>query len=454
MVVRVMTSFNEEQKSIINEGIDHNILVSAAAGSGKTTVLVERIVRKILGENCNDENISLSNILIMTFTKKATAEMKRRIKKAIDGSLIDNPNNKKLIRESAIMQNANISTIDSFCMRVFEENYATLDEKNSLYYGVDNDCKIVDEKELSIMQDDVLSELLESEYNVKTFKSLFDAYTEKTSETNLRDILNAGINFLNSIAWPIDYIDRHIKYFDTYSLEAFDEYVNSVGVELNTIKKLSKNYLIKVIEYKEICEHALAQNLEKKKENKTNDKIRNVVDNLPIIIAFLEMLSVGAYLDEVCEDGRTRYTIVDGKFSELCKSAIKALSISMAFPDVRALNIEKEENDYYKSILKEGINDIANKIRNIYEYINIDKKYLINENEKLYLQLLRLYYIKFILEKKKRNMFEIGDYAKMTLDILYDRVIDKKGDATHEISQVAKILQEKYKLIFIDYLFI
>ena len=61
------------------------------------------------------------------------------------------------------MQNANISTIDSFCMRVFEENYVSLDEKNSLYYGVDNDCKIVDEKELSIMQDDVLNILLESD---------------------------------------------------------------------------------------------------------------------------------------------------------------------------------------------------------------------------------------------------------------------------------------------------
>ena len=143
------TKFNDEQISIINEGIDHNILVSAAAGSGKTTVLVERIVRKLMGENCNDENISLSNILIMTFTKKATAEMKKRIKKAIDDKLIENPSDKKLIRESAIMQNANISTIDSLCMRVFEENYMSLDEKNSLYYGVDNDCKIVEEKELS-----------------------------------------------------------------------------------------------------------------------------------------------------------------------------------------------------------------------------------------------------------------------------------------------------------------
>ena len=448
--MKVMTNFNEEQKSIINEGIDHNILVSAAAGSGKTTVLVERIVRKILGENCNDENISLSNILIMTFTKKATGEMKKRIKKAIDEALIENPSNKKLIRESAIMQNANISTIDSFCMRVFEENYATLDEKNSLYFGVDNDCKIVDEKELSIMQDDVLNELLENEYNEKTFKCLFDAYIEKTNENNLRDILNDGIKFLNSIAWPIDYIDRHIKYFDAYSLDAFNEYIKSVGIELNRIKKQANAYLPKVIEYKDICEEASEEYAEKKKENKNSEKIRNVIDNIPIIISFLEMLSLGKYLNEVCEDGKTGYKIDDNKFSKLCDFATKALSINITFPDVRALGIEKDENDYYKLIIKDEICDVANKIKSIYEYINIDKKYLINENEKLYLQLLKSYYIKFISEKKKRNMFEIGDYAKMALDILYDRVIDKNGDAEHVISQVAKSLQEKYKLIFID----
>ena len=72
--------FNDEQKSIIEEGLGQNLLVSAAAGSGKTTVLTERITRKIMGENCGDKDISLSNILVMTFTKKATAEMKARIK--------------------------------------------------------------------------------------------------------------------------------------------------------------------------------------------------------------------------------------------------------------------------------------------------------------------------------------------------------------------------------------
>ena len=444
------TKFNDEQISIINEGIDHNILVSAAAGSGKTTVLVERIVRKLMGENCNDENISLSNILIMTFTKKATAEMKKRIKKAIDDKLIENPSDKKLIRESAIMQNANISTIDSFCMRVFEENYVSLDEKNSLYYGVDNDCKIVDEKELSIMQDDVLNILLESEYNENTYKSLFDAYTEKTSERNLRDILNAGIGFLNSIAWPIDYIDRQIKYFDKYSKDAFDEYVKNESYELQRLIKSAEKYLPIVLKYKNICEDALAACEEKKKENKSTDKIRNIINNLSEVISFLEKTFDGEYVQEVKDNGKISYNISENEFKKLKDLASSVLTLNLSFPIVTSLGIDKEENEYYKTIIKEEVVSIAKNICNIYEYINIDKRFLINENEKLYLHLLKKYYISIIEEKKKRNMFEIGDYAKMTLDILYDKVIDENGDAKRVMSDVAKSFSDKYKLVFID----
>ena len=443
------TKFNDEQISIINEGIDHNILVSAAAGSGKTTVLVERIVRKLMGENCNDENISLSNILIMTFTKKATAEMKKRIKKAIDDKLIENPSDKKLIRESAIMQNANISTIDSFCMRVFEENYVSLDENNSLYYGVDNDCKIVDEKELSIMQDDVLNILLESEYNEKTYKSLFDAYTEKTSERNLREILNAGIGFLNSIAWPIDYIDRQIKYFDKYSKDAFDEYVKNESYELQRLIKSAEKYLPIVLKYKNICEDALAACEEKKKENKSTDKIRNIINDLSEVISFLEKTFDGEYVQEVKDQDKISYNICENEFKKLKDLASCVLTLNLSFPIVTSLGIDKEENEHYKTIIKEEVVSIAKNICNIYEYINIDKRFLINENEKLYLHLLKKYYISIIEEKKKRNMFEIGDYAKMTLDILYDKVIDENGDAKRVMSDVAKSFSDKYKLRFL-----
>ena len=444
------TKFNDEQKSIINEGIDHNILVSAAAGSGKTTVLVERKIRKILGENCNNENISLSNILIMTFTKKATAEMKKRIKKAIDDELLDRQNDKKLIRESAIMQNANISTIDSFCMRVFEENYVSLDIKNSLYYGVDNDCKIVDEKELSIMQDDVLNILLESEYNEKTYKNLFDAYTEKTSEKNLRDILNAGIDFLNSIAWPTDYIDRQIKYFDEYSKKAFEEYKNEQSYELYRFKKDAKLYMPIVIEYKNICEDAYEKSVEKKKENKSTEKIRNIINELPKIISLMKMICDGEYVKKDEENEKIVYKLIDSKYTKLKNLAKEVLSLTLSFPIVTSLGIEKEDNDRYKTIIKDEIIGMAKNICNIYEYINIDEKFKVNENEKLYLSLLKKYYINIVEEKKKRNMFYIGDYAKMTLDILYDRVVDENGDAKRVMSNVAKSLCEKYKMIFID----
>ena len=443
-------NFNDEQISIINEGIDHNILVSAAAGSGKTTVLVERIVRKLLGENCNNENISLSNILIMTFTKKATAEMKKRIKSALDQVLVENPNNKKLIRESAIMQNANISTIDSFCMRLFEENYASLDEKNSLYHGVDNDCKIVDDKELSILREEVLNILLEEEYSNDKYKNLFDAYTEKTSEAKLRAILDAGIVFLNSIAWPIDYIDRHIKYFDEYSLNAYDEYLKSLGIKIHTMRRAAMSCETKVSEFKSINEDFLEENTDKKKGNKSLDDAKIVISGLETIIKFLKLFDKEEYLEVINDGKKTSYEINTVKFKGLYDLAKEIVKLKMPFVRANILSIDTNENKKYKDIITKDIAEIAQIIVDAYEYLNIDKKFLINKNEKLYLELLRTYYINIVAEKKKRNMFEIGDYAKMALDVLYDREIDKNGDAVRVVSDVAKALSDKYKLIFID----
>ena len=194
--------FNDEQKSIIDEGLGQNLLVSAAAGSGKTTVLTERITRKILGENCGDKDISLSNILVMTFTKKATAEMKARIKRKLEEKLNEGINVKKLIRESSIIQNANISTIDAFCKKVLEENYTALTKENSLYFDFDLTYRIADDKEIAVLWDDVINDFLERHYMNEKYKALFDSYIEKTDESRLRALLIKGLRFLTSVTWP------------------------------------------------------------------------------------------------------------------------------------------------------------------------------------------------------------------------------------------------------------
>ena len=131
--------YNKEQKQVIEADLSKNILVSAAAGSGKTTVLTARIINLLSNENANlADDISLSDILIMTFTRKATREMSNRIRKALTKKMQESQGTlkSKLAKDLATIQNANIFTIDAFCKRIVDENYTLLDKDDSLYKGL------------------------------------------------------------------------------------------------------------------------------------------------------------------------------------------------------------------------------------------------------------------------------------------------------------------------------
>ena len=107
-------NFTSEQQSVITTR-DKDILVSAAAGSGKTAVLVERIIRRVLDEVAP---INIDQLLVMTFTEAAAAEMKERIGNAIEAALKEQPLNTHLQRQSLLIHQAPITTIHGFCLNV------------------------------------------------------------------------------------------------------------------------------------------------------------------------------------------------------------------------------------------------------------------------------------------------------------------------------------------------
>ena len=112
-------NWSEEQKKII--GLKNkSILVSAAAGSGKTTVMVERIIDMISDEN---NGIDLNELLVMTFTNAAADGMRQKIGKALRNRLAAEPDNKRLKLQSAMLPRASISTIHSFCQRLIKQHY-------------------------------------------------------------------------------------------------------------------------------------------------------------------------------------------------------------------------------------------------------------------------------------------------------------------------------------------
>ena len=112
-------TFTKEQQQVIDLR-DRNILVSAAAGSGKTAVLVERIITRLTRD---EKPLNVDELLIVTFTEAAASEMKERIHSAIEKALNDEPDNVHLQRQATLLHNAQITTIDSFCLFVLRNNF-------------------------------------------------------------------------------------------------------------------------------------------------------------------------------------------------------------------------------------------------------------------------------------------------------------------------------------------
>ncbi|MBO5858370.1 MAG: UvrD-helicase domain-containing protein, partial [Clostridia bacterium] len=130
---------NDQLKAI--DGRKGTLLVSAAAGSGKTAVLVERVIRRI----CDSENpCGVENLLIVTFTKAAAAQMTEKIEAAISKKIAENPSDKRLRRQQLMLPCANICTIDSFCINLVRENFHAL--------GIAPDFGLLDESRLKILK--------------------------------------------------------------------------------------------------------------------------------------------------------------------------------------------------------------------------------------------------------------------------------------------------------------
>ena len=145
-------SYTQDQQKVIDTH-GCNILVSAAAGSGKTAVLVERIVKMISDET---NPVDIDRLLIVTFTNAAAAEMRERISSAIGAKLLMQPENDHLQRQATLLHNAQITTIDSFCLFIIRNHFYTI--------GLDPGFRIADEGEIRLLQADVIADVLENSY--------------------------------------------------------------------------------------------------------------------------------------------------------------------------------------------------------------------------------------------------------------------------------------------------
>ena len=191
--------WTNEQLQAIQEK-DSNILVAAAAGSGKTAVLVERIIHKII-----DEKMDIDKILVVTFTNAAASEMRERILEAIYKKLEENPENVHLQRQIILLNKASICTIHSFCLDVIHNHFYEID--------LPSNFKIADTAEIDLLKQEVLDDLFEQKYteNDKDFIELLENYTNYRGDEALQELVLKIYKFIQSSPFPIKWLQEKLE---------------------------------------------------------------------------------------------------------------------------------------------------------------------------------------------------------------------------------------------------
>ena len=240
--------FTPEQQRVI-ELHNSNILVSAAAGSGKTAVLVERIIRMI----CDGEHpADIDRLLIVTFTNAAAAEMRERIAAGIIARLEADPGNEHIQKQSALLHNAQITTIDSFSLFLIRNHFNEI--------GLDPDFRVADEGEIKLLQQEVLAQLLEDAYAgqfVPEAPEQFHVCVEYFCPGGRESVLEQHIlnlsRYAGSFPWPAEWLEERKNDYAAGDMEALvhSDYGQYLTERVN---RTVEGCLEKLREVKRLCE--------------------------------------------------------------------------------------------------------------------------------------------------------------------------------------------------------
>ena len=210
--------FTEDQQRVIDLR-NCNILVSAAAGSGKTAVLVERIVELVSGLGCDSaQAVDIDRLLIVTFTNAAAAQMRERITKALSDRVEAEPDNEHIKKQLMLIHNAKIMTIHSFCLYLIKNHFNDI--------GLDPDFRTADEGEIRLLKQEVLSELLEEQFALgrQEFTDCVEYFAYDGREKRLEELIERLYTFSGSYPFPEKWLRQHRM---DYHVETFEELVKT-----------------------------------------------------------------------------------------------------------------------------------------------------------------------------------------------------------------------------------
>jgi len=235
----------EQLEAITESGC--NLLVAAAAGAGKTAVLVERIIRKITDEK---KPVDIDKLLIVTFTNAAATEMRERIGDAVIKELDRHPDSRALQRQLTLLHRANITTIHSFCLDVIKSNFHLID--------MDPGFRIADATESLLLKTEILEELFEDMYQgeglSQEFIQLVECYGGRTDDSPLQEMVLNLYDFVQSHPWPDMWLKKNTEAFnlpeglDFGTTQWAKVLFKSIGIELLGLLSMLKKAVNIILE--------------------------------------------------------------------------------------------------------------------------------------------------------------------------------------------------------------
>lgn len=205
--------WTKEQEKVINLR-NRSLLVSAAAGSGKTAVLVQRIISMVTDEA---EPLDIDRLLVVTFTNAAAAEMRERVGAAIENALEQAPYNQHLQRQLTLVHNAQITTIDSFCIRILRDHFHKID--------LEPGFRIADEGELKLLREDVCEAVLEEFYQKADpeFFRFADSYSGAKNDLQIKEMILKLYNYAESYPWPKEWLETCVQQYEAANEAELEE---------------------------------------------------------------------------------------------------------------------------------------------------------------------------------------------------------------------------------------
>ena len=394
-------SWTTEQQQVIDLR-NRNILVSAAAGSGKTAVLVERIVKIITDKN---HPVDIDHLLIVTFTNAAAAEMRERIGNAIEKALDEQPGNEHLLRQLTLIHNAQITTIDSFCLYVVRNHFHEID--------LEPNFRIGDEGELKLLREDVLGRVLEQNYEEpsEAFSDFVEGYASGRTDAALNEMILQLYEFSRSYPWPEKWLDSFVGIYRIENREELDR--------AEWLAPLTQNIRFVLKD----CEQLLKQALAVTQQDDGPDMYEKAVRS------DLEKYESLSKLTSFCE---LSVALSDIKYDRLASS--------------RGFEGDPDKLELVKS-LREQAKDVVKKLCK--QYFFCSPEMMIGQLERTepmleeVVRLTKQFADEFAAAKRRKNLVDFHDVEHFALQILVD-------EETEKAKKTAEEFRDTFEEIMID----